>query len=725
MGVIPCLLAAVVILADSVGPAAAELTLWTNLADSSATAKPASWAANPAAPAVDDSGRVAWGAAAPRHEERRALTLRRLAAPDAPGDTLALARRWLMLSMPGVPGLPHYALRRAAPLFLAAGDSAHADSIWAVLAEGSGLWRWESVRSRALLALARGTPARADSILGELERRELGVNDRAAWLALRARVAAAALDTVRALELCRQVVRVSPALPPATEAETLLDTLVAARGDTLSYGDLDDLADVDALRGDRDGAALRLERAFAIAPASDRFRAGLKYAEALRLDRRYERASLELDSLARLGVRGEARAQVLLERARVERDARRPDPALHLYGQAIKASHDSSLIATALWERAREAEQEQKLHQARTDYQRLASLGRGRVTDATFRAGLLWYVGGNAKEAARWWGRSDSDAARFWRAIALRPTRRGESDSLLGTLAARPGYSFYIAAARETLGVRGWPGAAADALAPAGMGEEPALALATLLVEGGLGDDGADIAARWASGEARDTLFSPVPPRRRAASLIAAAQVAFEAGRIPQGIRLAQRALSASADSGDARRWALVPWIYPPAYESLVRWRTIQAADPEIDAALLSALIWQESRFDAAARSRSNALGLMQLMLGTARRTLGARAVPAESSLFDPALNTAAGTRYLQGLLGRFGGNVPAALAAYNSGPNRVLQHWLELSRRHGDALFCELIVFPETEDYVKKILAVRSAYRELAPQLVAGESPP
>jgi soluble lytic murein transglycosylase len=210
------------------------------------------------------------------------------------------------------------------------------------------------------------------------------------------------------------------------------------------------------------------------------------------------------------------------------------------------------------------------------------------------------------------------------------------------------------------------------------------------------------------------------PPARRAAGLIAAAQVSFQAGRIPQGIRLAQRALGAAADSGEARRWALVPWIFPPAYESLVRWRTVQAGDPAIDAALLAALIWQESRFDAAARSRSNALGLMQLMLDTARRTLGARAVPAESALFDPALNTAAGTRYLQGLLGRFNGNVPAALAAYNSGPNRVLPRWLELSRRHGDALFCELIVFPETEDYVKKIMAARSAYRELAPQLTA-----
>jgi tetratricopeptide (TPR) repeat protein len=173
----------------------------------------------------------------------------------------------------------------------------------------------------------------------------------------------------------------------------------------------------------------------------------------------YALASTALDSTWRLAPRGsEARAQILLERARVERDARRPDPALHLYEQAVKASRDTALIATALWERAREAEQENKLHQARSDYQRCAALGRKRAADAVFRAGLLWYVEGHAREAATWWARSETDGARFWRAIALRPTRRNESDSLLGAIAAQPGYSFYTVCARETLGVRGWPG---------------------------------------------------------------------------------------------------------------------------------------------------------------------------------------------------------------------------------------------------------------------------
>ena len=68
----------------------------------------------------------------------------------------------------------------------------------------------------------------------------------------------------------------------------------------------------------------------------------------------------------------------------------------------------------------------------------------------------------------------------------------------------------------------------------------------------------------------------------------------------------------------------------------------------------------------------------------------------------------------------RFEGHVALALAAYNAGPAAVTR-WRNLTRaangRHGgDALEVELIAIPEAEDYVKKILAVRQAYRELRP---------
>jgi soluble lytic murein transglycosylase-like protein len=79
---------------------------------------------------------------------------------------------------------------------------------------------------------------------------------------------------------------------------------------------------------------------------------------------------------------------------------------------------------------------------------------------------------------------------------------------------------------------------------------------------------------------------------------------------------------------------------------------------------LLSALVWQESRWNPAAISPKGAIGLAQLMPGTAR-DLGVN--PA-----DPAANLIGGARYLRYLLDQFGGDVEKALAAYNAGPGRV-----------------------------------------------------
>ena len=79
---------------------------------------------------------------------------------------------------------------------------------------------------------------------------------------------------------------------------------------------------------------------------------------------------------------------------------------------------------------------------------------------------------------------------------------------------------------------------------------------------------------------------------------------------------------------------------------------------------LLAAVVWQESRWRADALSPKGAMGLAQLMPGTAR----ALAVDAR----DPAANLAGGARYLRQMLDRFDGDVERALAAYNAGPGRV-----------------------------------------------------
>jgi soluble lytic murein transglycosylase-like protein len=102
---------------------------------------------------------------------------------------------------------------------------------------------------------------------------------------------------------------------------------------------------------------------------------------------------------------------------------------------------------------------------------------------------------------------------------------------------------------------------------------------------------------------------------------------------------------------------ALIPQQYSAAVQSA-------AASASISPTLLAALVWQESRWNPQAVSTKGAMGLAQLMPGTAR-DLGVN--PA-----DPYANLVGGARYLRQLLDQFGGNVEKALAAYNAGPGRV-----------------------------------------------------
>jgi len=142
-------------------------------------------------------------------------------------------------------------------------------------------------------------------------------------------------------------------------------------------------------------------------------------------------------------------------------------------------------------------------------------------------------------------------------------------------------------------------------------------------------------------------------------------------------------------------------------------------ATGSIERALALAVTRQESAFNAAAVSSSGALGLMQLLPGTARDVAGRVGVPfiQEKLTRDPAYNVQLGSQYLAEMLQRFGGSYEIALAAYNAGPNRVAR-WLESvgdprAGRIDMVDWIEMIPFRETRDYVQRIMEGVVVYRD------------
>ena len=140
---------------------------------------------------------------------------------------------------------------------------------------------------------------------------------------------------------------------------------------------------------------------------------------------------------------------------------------------------------------------------------------------------------------------------------------------------------------------------------------------------------------------------------------------------------------------------------YPLAYESIVRGH---AENYRLDAALLAAVIYQESKFDPDARSDAGAVGLMQLQPETARgialRTGGSRF--RVDDLTNPEINVRYGSWYLRHLLDKYD-DEDLALAAFNAGQGNV-DEW----RRQGKG-----IEFAETRHYVDRVQELKAIYRD------------
>ena len=148
----------------------------------------------------------------------------------------------------------------------------------------------------------------------------------------------------------------------------------------------------------------------------------------------------------------------------------------------------------------------------------------------------------------------------------------------------------------------------------------------------------------------------------------------------------------------------------PLRHEDIIRQ---QANDKNLDPSLIAGVIYVESRFRDQT-SHAGAKGLMQIMPGTAdyiaHKSGGTAFV--QGDLAEPQINIAYGSWYMRYLLEHYHGNTVLALAAYNAGEGKVDEWWQSASERGERFRVADHIPFPETRDYVAKVLEARRAYR-------------
>ena len=142
--------------------------------------------------------------------------------------------------------------------------------------------------------------------------------------------------------------------------------------------------------------------------------------------------------------------------------------------------------------------------------------------------------------------------------------------------------------------------------------------------------------------------------------------------------------------------------LYPRPYDAQVR---AAAKLTKLPPELIYGVMRQESLYRRDAISSAGALGLLQMLPETARRTARQwqRPRPAATDLFDPNVNVTLGAAHLRSLMDRFGGQTVVALAGYNAGPNAALR-WLPGQSIDPD-VWIENIPYNETRTYVQRIL--------------------
>ena len=318
----------------------------------------------------------------------------------------------------------------------------------------------------------------------------------------------------------------------------------------------------------------------------------------------------------------------------------------------------------------------------------LAALGEDAANAHTrgwqVRAALLAHAWENVIATIRGMPEEEREAQewRYWRAVALRRTgRAAEALPILAALAGKRSYFGFLAAdALDTPYAFGH--AATDPVehAIARLAENPVLVRARELFYVGQESRGR---SEW-----NDALAAFGP-----AETLQAAVLAHRWGWHSQ-------AIATIADTGHYDDLEL---RYPLPYADAFR---AAATAADVRGSLAYGVARSESLFMSDVRSHAGAVGLMQLMPATGRRTAAQLDLPWSglATLTDPASNIRLGTDYLARMLERFDRNVVLATAAYNAGPEKV-EEWLPEAGGLDARIWIENIPYTETREFVRRVL--------------------
>jgi soluble lytic murein transglycosylase len=284
-------------------------------------------------------------------------------------------------------------------------------------------------------------------------------------------------------------------------------------------------------------------------------------------------------------------------------------------------------------------------------------------------------------------------AWRYWKARALQATgRAAEGNAVLAALSFD--HTFYGQLAMEALGTVAT--STPDSYRPsddevATIERLPGIQRALKFYQLGLRYEGA-LEWRWTSRAFKDK------------ELLAASEVARRNGWFERSIDTAER----------TQQMHDFTLRYPTPYRDVLRNYTRQL---DLDEAWVYALVRQESRFSADARSNAGAVGLMQLMPTTARSVARRLGIPGVDrySVHTVDTNISLGTYHLRELMDGLDNHPVLVSAAYNAGLSRA-RDWRAGQPLEG-AIYTENIPFSETRDYVRKVMSNTMYYARLLAQ--------